>query len=575
MKKKIGLGTAALFLLAVLTGIVIGWSGSRHSLNREESSAQESDQAPDSEAPDKTEESGASQTDTPVAEKKHGAGLTNQQDEKKETESDKTASEEEEPEGDEQTQMDITPAGPHEATDEKDVWNLVLIGQDKREGEDRQRSDSMMICSINFADHTVRLVSIMRDMYVDIPRYGSNRINAAYSYGGMELLDETLLENFGVQIDGNVEVDFDGFIETVAQVGPIVIELSAEEAAYLNSIPFAELSEDAQYWHLSEGLNQLEPEQALAYARTRFVGNADFERTERQRKILASGFENIRGKSQMQKIALLRSMMPYLETDLTFGELTDKLMDMSAEEDVQYTMDASYRLPVSGTFHTETINGMSVIVPDTEANAAYLHSFLYEGAPMPEPTQEDAAIEMDIALGQKGKISRPSAAALVENRKRLMDSMGRKVFENVAAYVAIEDAKWSMLFAWPYFVESLEDKSSPVWDFVDKNGDVVLKDIVTGEDIITPGNEDATAFIAGMENASAVAALTDADVAADLQACADAMKKARDDHDSAALLKVWQMLTDMDHYLFNYDATDQSQLTRTYFNTLQSLEGLE
>ena len=269
-------------------------------------------------------------------------------------------------------------------------------------------------------------------------------------------------------------------------------------------------------------------------------------------------------------------MMPLLETDLTFGELTDKLVYMSSEdEDVQYTMDASYRLPVSGTFHTEIIDGMNVIVPDTEANAAYLHSFLYEGAPMPEPTQEDAAIEMDIALGQKGTISRPSSAALVENRKRLIESMGRKVFDNVAAYVAIEDAKWSMLFSWPYFVESLEDKASPVWDFVDKSGDVVLKDVVTGEDIVTPDNEGAAAFIAGMENAAAAASLTNPDVGADLQACADAMKKAHEEHDAASLYVVWQMLTDMDHYLFNYDATDQSQLTRTYYNTLHSLEGLE
>ena len=93
--------------------------------------------------------------------------------------------------------------------EDEDVSNLLLIGQDRREGQDRQRSDSIIICSVNKEKGKIVLTSIMRDLYVPIPGYKDNRINAAYQFGGMELLDEVIEENLGIHIDGNIEVDFD------------------------------------------------------------------------------------------------------------------------------------------------------------------------------------------------------------------------------------------------------------------------------------------------------------------------------------------------------------------------------
>ena len=91
------------------------------------------------------------------------------------------------------------------------IKSILLIGQDKREGESRQRSDSMILATLDKDQGTVSLTSFMRDLYVAIPGYSTTRINAAYAYGGMDLLDQTLEENFGVKIDGNVEVDFEVF----------------------------------------------------------------------------------------------------------------------------------------------------------------------------------------------------------------------------------------------------------------------------------------------------------------------------------------------------------------------------
>ncbi|MBQ9611014.1 MAG: LCP family protein [Lachnospiraceae bacterium] len=453
---------------------------------------------------------------------------------------------------------------------EEDVTNLLLIGQDKREGEERQRSDSMILCSINRKDNTIRLVSFMRDMYVEIPGYKSNKINAAYVFGGMQLLDETLKENFGVRIDGNVEVDFDSFIQAVTEIGPIVIELSAEEAAYLNSIPFAELSEDAKNWELSPGLNQLNAEQALAYSRTRFVGNADFERTDRQRRIMMAAIDNLRGKSVTQIVSLINKLEPYFITDMTNGKLIDLAVSLYGTD---MNVKAGYRIPVSGTFTVETIDGQSCLVPDLEENTEWLRKYLYEGAEVPEPTQEAAAVEMDIALSQKGeKLERPSSVALVEFRKALLEDMDEDIFKHVSGYLAAEDNKWTMLFTWPYFIEGIQDPDSVCWDFLTTVGTIEMKGLKKDEVLSFDNLEDAEMFVQGMRDVAAV--VPQEAVKNDLLKVAEHMETAAATHDPNQLHMVWEMLSDLDHYVFNYDATDQQQLTRIYNNTLGCLEDL-
>lgn len=150
------------------------------------------------------------------------------------------------------------------------IKSILLIGQDKREGESRQRSDSMILATLDKDQGTVSLTSFMRDLYVAIPGYSTTRINAAYAYGGMDLLDQTLEENFGVKIDGNVEVDFEVFQVLVDKVGGIDLELTQAEADYIcgrdQSVLYPQpLRSD---WNLQAGMNHLDGEQALIHART-------------------------------------------------------------------------------------------------------------------------------------------------------------------------------------------------------------------------------------------------------------------------------------------------------------------
>ena len=97
-------------------------------------------------------------------------------------------------------------------TYDQDVVNLLLIGCDKRKTQTvNGLSDSTMIATIDLKNGKLKLTSLMRDMYLDIPGYGQHKFNAAYSYGGVQLEYETIAENFGIKLDGYVEVDMEGF----------------------------------------------------------------------------------------------------------------------------------------------------------------------------------------------------------------------------------------------------------------------------------------------------------------------------------------------------------------------------
>ena len=257
------------------------------------------------------------------------------------------------------------------------VKNILLIGSDKRSTEEeRQRSDSMILCSINVRTGNIVLTSLMRDMYVPIPGYGSDKLNAAYAYGDVELLDETIQENFGVDINGNVLVDFDSFLQTLTSVGDIDIELSAEEAAYLNGGGWEDQGEGAVNdgtWNLQPGMNSLTPAQALAYCRIRYVGNSDWERTERQRRVVMAAFSKFKRSNPITQYRVLSGVMEHITTDMTDRALLATMFRgiLSARGSMQ-----TYLIPAEGTFYPDTIDGMAVLVPDLEQNRAYLKEYI-------------------------------------------------------------------------------------------------------------------------------------------------------------------------------------------------------
>ncbi len=245
------------------------------------------------------------------------------------------------------------------------IINIMLIGQDRRPGEGRQRSDVMILCTVNKKTKELTLTSFMRDLYVAIPGYKDNKMNATYSFGGMKLLDKCLETNFGVKVDGNIEVDFDGFADIVDLLGGVDIYLSNSEANHLiynghSAVP---------------GMNHLNGEAALMYTRNRSVGNGDFTRTERQRKVLNALFEKCRGMSLGQLQKLMEKALPMITTDMSNRELMGLLTDMVPMlGDMQVNTN---RIPADGTYSYASVSGVgSVLVPDLEANRAILDEIM-------------------------------------------------------------------------------------------------------------------------------------------------------------------------------------------------------
>lgn len=252
-----------------------------------------------------------------------------------------------------------------ERIEDDKLINILLVGQDRREGESRQRSDTMILCSINPETGETSLVSFLRDLYVQIPGgYSDNRLNATYVFGGFELLDATLTENFGISIDGNFEADFTGFKTIIDMVGGIDIELTSAEAAYINK---------RNHTSIVSGLNHLNGAEALTYARARKI-DSDFGRTERQRKVLLAVYEQTKNLSVGELFSLLYNALPYLTTDLTDSEILSlayRLLPLASSISID-----SYTVPANDCYYGASIRGMSVLVPDLPRIRQYLEEYL-------------------------------------------------------------------------------------------------------------------------------------------------------------------------------------------------------
>ena len=253
----------------------------------------------------------------------------------------------------------------------KDVINILLVGQDRREGQPRMHSDAMILCTINKTTKTLTMTSFMRDMWVYIPKHYNERINVPYMVGGFDLLNDTLEYNFGVSADYNVEIDFSGFMSAVDMVGGIDISLTAKEADYLNRRGNWDIEEN-QGWELKEGINRLTGSQALAYSRIRAIGD-DFERTSRQRTVLTALIDQTKELDPSQLYGLIKGVIPMLTTDMSNPQILGLALEiMPLLSDLQIV---SQRIPMDGEYHFANKNGAEVIElseSEFEANKALL-----------------------------------------------------------------------------------------------------------------------------------------------------------------------------------------------------------
>ncbi len=259
------------------------------------------------------------------------------------------------------------------------VVNILLIGNDSRENGDDGRSDAMILLSVSSKTKTIYMTSLLRDMYVDIPGHEGNRLNAAYSYGGAELLMETVEENFDISVNRYVLVNFEAFANLVDAVGGIELELTEEEIEYVNGylVEYNMLTgrpqgTDNMDTSLS-GLVHLNGPQALAYSRNRYLGT-DFGRTERQRKVLTAVIKKLPGTLLTNTGDLLDGLLPNLTTNLTRNECFQ--LSLMAGKLLTYEI-VSDNIPRPGTYKDVVIRKMQVLEVDFEANRKYLKEKIY------------------------------------------------------------------------------------------------------------------------------------------------------------------------------------------------------
>lgn len=216
--------------------------------------------------------------------------------------------------------------------------NILLIGQDRRPGQGRQRSDSMILVTVNKSKSTITLTSFMRDQYVQIPGYNPHKLNHAYQYGGMKLLDETLRVNFGVRVDGNVEVDLSGFAKVIDLLGGVEVNLTAVEARYISSVMKVELK---------EGVNLLNGEQATCYSQLREI-DSDYRRAERQRNVIVAILNKYKSHPVDEMLSLAEQILPLVTTDMSNSEILGYIIEMFPM--LPQLQINTMRIPVDGTF---------------------------------------------------------------------------------------------------------------------------------------------------------------------------------------------------------------------------------
>ena len=251
---------------------------------------------------------------------------------------------------------------------EGDMINIMLIGQDRRPGEERARSDSMILVTINQEKNTIQLTSFMRDLYVQIPGYMDNRLNAAYRYGGTDLMNDTFKVNFGLEIDGNVMVDFDEFTEIIEILGGVTLKISGAEAKYMNN---------ASDNHFKEGTNYFNAEDALTFTRMRYAAGGDYGRTDRQRRVIMAIAESFRDADLVTIFNVIDQVLPHIVTNLTDAQIIEyatKGLTILGNGGSMETL----RIPQDDAHYNANIRGMAVLVPNLEACREDLREFIYD-----------------------------------------------------------------------------------------------------------------------------------------------------------------------------------------------------
>lgn len=256
--------------------------------------------------------------------------------------------------------------------------NILLLGVDSRTGSISGRTDTMILLSVDIEGNVIKMTSFLRDTYVSIPGYKNNRLNAAYVYGGFDLLAATFEENFGIRPDAYVAVNLSGLTRVIDELGGVYVDVNSKKIDRINAVI---------YWYNKQVLNlnnlrdgyltkggrqKLTGKQAEAWARYRY-SESDMQRAERQRQLISIIFEEICKMSLSELVSFAMENIDLVKTNLGISDIISLAPAVLAMRDAEIR---ELQIPVSGGYKSQTVSGMSVLVPNRQKNANALAEFL-------------------------------------------------------------------------------------------------------------------------------------------------------------------------------------------------------
>lgn len=267
----------------------------------------------------------------------------------------------------EKIEVDKNDVGITEEVEEKlspysnSIINIALFGVDSADVS-TGRSDSIIIATIDTIHKKLKLTSVMRDSYVNISGIGNDKINHAYAFGGPQLAIKTLNENFNLNIEDFVAVNFDSLPKIIDMIGGVTVDITSEEVSHIPGIS-------------SAGTYNLNGAQALSYSRIRYATGGDYVRTERQRTILTKIFEKILTINPMKYPSLLNEVLPMVQTSLDYS----KILELGTEVlKMGVTTLEQERFPLDGYCQGEMINGVYYLTFNKALTAEQLYNYIFE-----------------------------------------------------------------------------------------------------------------------------------------------------------------------------------------------------
>lgn len=251
------------------------------------------------------------------------------------------------------------------------VMNILLLGVDENEDGSDGRSDTNMLMSIDSKSKAIRLVSFLRDSYLEIPTVGKNKLNAAYANGGVALTMQTLENNYRVNIDQYVSVDFNSFASVIDKMGGLNVPMSAAACKAEN---------ENIGTHLKEGVNHLNGKECLYYARIRYAsdsfGSNDYGRTARQRQVVELMIRKMKSMNLVSANKIIYDYLPYVKTNLSDSQLLYLASIGASLSDYQ---TETMQIPAPNTFDDSvSVKGIGKVISlDLEKNCTLLREFLY------------------------------------------------------------------------------------------------------------------------------------------------------------------------------------------------------